>query len=718
MSVDKQTKSLPSPGPYIAEVVNHLDTSFMGALKVVLTTDVPGFVNDPSNALPVQYMSPFYGVTSARFLGNDSANFNHTQKSYGMWMIPPDIGSKVMVIFINGQTDQGYWIGCVPSEDKFENHMVPGIAASSHVELTPAQRSKFGSDITSLPVAEYNKKVYNGKVPNPDSVGRPLHPFAYRLLEQGLLADTVRGITSSGARREVPSQVFGISTPGPLDTSNGAQRGDISFGKGVMAPVSRLGGTTFVMDDGDLNGNNELVRIRTRTGHQILLHNSEDLIYIANSKGTAWMEFTSAGKIDIYAADSISIHSQGDFNFRADRDVNLEAGRNVNIAALGSSFGQAGGNVTLSAQGSSNIIGNDMYIQAVGGFNLTVAKDYNTSVGGVSNHTASGNLSLKSNGLLALGAGSDLSMTGKSSITMTAGVINQNGPKATPPTAANPTTPALLNLFSVTANSTASTWAGSHYKSDGIQSIMQRVPSHEPWDGHENNNPALFSFNYTDSNITASSGSTSVQSASQPFQGKAGPTSDRGTVRGAYTPWAMDDAFLAKVTQVARSLTFQPIDLIARMLSETAYTMDPSIKNPRSSATGLIQFISSTAASLGTTTGQLAQLSRVQQMDYVYRYFHDLWHWPDPKIPSPSIGHVYSTIFIPARAHTLDVNTILVSKTFEPWNYTPNAPYFDPSGLGYITIGMMSNIGNQKKAEAIAILRKAGKNPDFSPITQ
>ena len=46
---------------------------------------------------------------------------------------------------------------------------------------------------------------------------------------------------------------------------------------------------------------NELVRLRTRTGHQILMHNSEDLIYIGNAKGTTWIEMTANGKIDIFA---------------------------------------------------------------------------------------------------------------------------------------------------------------------------------------------------------------------------------------------------------------------------------------------------------------------------------------------------------------------------------------------------------------------------------
>jgi hypothetical protein len=58
-------------------------------------------------------------------------------------------------------------------------------------------------------------------------------------------------------------------------------------------------------------------------------------VYIVNNTGTAWIEFTQDGKIDVYANDSVSIHTQNDMNFRAERDVNIEAGRNVNIKATG-----------------------------------------------------------------------------------------------------------------------------------------------------------------------------------------------------------------------------------------------------------------------------------------------------------------------------------------------------------------------------------------------
>jgi len=247
----------------------------MGGMEVALVRGIPNNVHQQADTYHVRYLNPFYGVTSVRFEGNNSSDFNDVQKSYGMWMIPPDVGTTVMVIFINGDPNQGFWMGCV--QDKYQNHMVPGIAASLETAMTEEQRKKYGT--TYLPVAEFNKKTHLPNNPNIEKILKPIHPFADRLLAQGLLLDTIRGVTSTSARREVPSSVFGISTPGPIDTSPGAKRGKIGYSGNLQAPVSRLGGSTFVMDDGDVNGQNELVRIRTRTGHQILLHNSRPYLH-------------------------------------------------------------------------------------------------------------------------------------------------------------------------------------------------------------------------------------------------------------------------------------------------------------------------------------------------------------------------------------------------------------------------------------------------------
>jgi hypothetical protein len=349
-SVNPGDQAPPRPGPFLAKVVGNLDQEYMGGLTVQLMK--PGG-NDAvdGQTIPVKMLTPFYGTTGVGNVGVDPNDYNNTQKSYGMWFVPPDVGTIVLVFFIDGNPKYGYWMGC--ALDDGMNFMLPGIAATQAVVEGGGR----------LPVAEYNKKLHEQMCVDTTKVKKPKHPFTSILEIQGLLKDDIRGVTTSSARRDIPSAVFGISTPGPLDKTPGSKTGDVGVKDNVQkgVPVSRLGGTTFVMDDGDDKflrktkasegppvymaveqgekggdvkiPHNELVRIRTRTGHQILLHNSEDLIYIGNARGTTWIELTSNGKIDIYAEDSISLHTKQDFNVTADRDINLTARGVINLNA-------------------------------------------------------------------------------------------------------------------------------------------------------------------------------------------------------------------------------------------------------------------------------------------------------------------------------------------------------------------------------------------------
>lgn len=384
------TQKLASPGPFLAKVVNNIDPMKQGSLEVELLRNIGN--NDSANqqTFVVRYLSPFYGVTDIELTGSDPSEFNHTQKSYGFWMVPPDTGAIVMVIFVDNDPGQGFWMGCV--QDAYMNHMIPGLAGSaatqeqfreSDTETWKEKKSTqehFGT--TNVPVGEINRTaIRNGVTTSStlvDSIKKPVHPIAERLFEQGTLDDPVRGTATHTARRESPSNVYGISTPGPLDKRQNAQKGNIGRADNKINKfISRLGGHSIVMDDGndrklrktkpwegpaeyanleagESDGlveypQDEAFRIRTRTGHQILLHNSEDLIYITNARGTAWIEMTSNGKIDIYAQDSISIRSEQDFNFVAERDFNVHANRSVNFHAASAYSVNAVNNASVSS---------------------------------------------------------------------------------------------------------------------------------------------------------------------------------------------------------------------------------------------------------------------------------------------------------------------------------------------------------------------------------
>jgi peptidoglycan hydrolase-like protein with peptidoglycan-binding domain len=78
--------------------------------------------------------------------------------------------------------------------------------------------------------------------------------------------------------------------------------------------------------------------------------------------------------------------------------------------------------------------------------------------------------------------------------------------------------------------------------------------------------------------------------------------------------------FIDGVEKMAERLGTQPEYVLAAMSFETGGRFDPSVQN-NIGATGLIQFLKSTAQGLGTTTDKLAKMSAVAQLQFVEKYF-------------------------------------------------------------------------------------------------
>lgn len=513
MPIEKRTQSQLSDGKVgtgimLAKVVGYLDPSFMCGLEVTLLDNQGATIGEDSQTFPVKYASPFYGVTAYENMGLNKTDWNDSQQSYGMWFPTVEIGTTVLVVFVGGNPAMGYFIGCVPG--RFATQMIPAIGGTLDYEASADQKKKYDT-AQPLPVVEFNRKTNSAeKSLNVDKIKKPVHPIADVFLKQGLLEDDVRGVTTTSSRRNVPNSVFGISTPGPFNRGEGTKKQFLGKKKSLSSvpiPVSRLGGTTLVMDDGDdqyqrikpantgpveyadtLNGEkgdpnipyNEYFRIRTRTGHQLLMHNSEDLIYIGNAQGTSWIEMTSNGKIDIYAQDSVSIHTENDLNIRADRDINLEAGRNVNIKAAAdySNGAQAdgggfeSGRVYIESRYDTKLVVN-------GNGYITTTTDLNVYTGASNKFTAG-----TTTHILSGGAHYE-----------TAATINMNGAAATK--AKN--TKAIATHENIKTSSKEK-WEGKNrYNSKNLlKSIVKRVPMHEPWALHENQAPAQLTPDNTD----------------------------------------------------------------------------------------------------------------------------------------------------------------------------------------------------------------------------
>lgn len=294
-------------GVFVGFVKDAQDVQKNGRLRVWIP-ELGSSPENPDGWIIVNYCSPFAGATNVDTISkSDLESFEGTQTSYGMWMVPPDINNQVLIMFINGDASRGIWIGSLYNQ--YMNNMVPAMAADSKNWQYPGKQ---------VPVAEYNK--WDTKVTQPD---RAFHPYEKTKFKgvgnQGLITDKGRGVTTSSARRESPSSVFGILTPGPVVTDTSDPR-----------KIRRKGGSSFVMDDGT---GSEYIQLATKTGAQIRIDETNGFVYLINRDGTAWVQMDKDGNVDIFGAKDISMRAQRDLNIRADRNVNIEAGQNIFMKA-------------------------------------------------------------------------------------------------------------------------------------------------------------------------------------------------------------------------------------------------------------------------------------------------------------------------------------------------------------------------------------------------
>jgi hypothetical protein len=105
------------------------------------------------------------------------------------------------------------------------------------------------------------------------------------------------------------------------------------------------------MDDGDLTGQDNLIRIRTSKGHQITMSDDGNCLYICHANGQAYIELGQEGTLDVYTTNSVNLRSQGTINLHADEDINMFAGRNINMKSTQGTTMQSDADMTVSNKG-------------------------------------------------------------------------------------------------------------------------------------------------------------------------------------------------------------------------------------------------------------------------------------------------------------------------------------------------------------------------------
>ena len=435
--------------PLFGIVKDNIDPIRSGRLQVYIS-DLGGLDPDDSNSwVTVSYMTPFYGVTTPSGANTGYGEYIKNPNSYGMWNSQPDLGTTVICIFINGDPNYGFWIGCVPQPEALQ--MVPAIGGTDNIVANAGEAKGLGGAIR-LPVVNLNTN--NAGIANSNKFltdAKPVHSYVASILaQQGLIRDPIRGVIGSSAQRETPSRVgWGVSTPGRPIYEGGFTDETIAdaatSGKGAgLKVVARRGGHTLVMDDGDILGRDQLVRIRSSLGHQILMSDDGQTLFIIHANGQSYVELGKEGTIDMYSTNSFNVRTQGDLNLHADNNININAGKQLNISA---------DTIAINSENqTTQKVGTDFSLYASGTFTTKV------------------------DGKMSFASGADSSFYSDAITYFNGSKINLNtGASSLVPQEVKPLP---IVAHTDTLNDATKGWLAAPGK---LLSIVSRAPAHAPW---------------------------------------------------------------------------------------------------------------------------------------------------------------------------------------------------------------------------------------------
>lgn len=417
---------------YFAEVMDTRDPMHAGRVKVwIMGQDIPK--NDPKRWMIARHVSSYYGNSPIPASGG-----NLSVNSYGSNNSIPYTGTIVAVFFpaISGENVTPYWFGC-PMDDIINRNL-----------------QGYGSNPPKL--------EQNPNLPNTEPT--VFSPLDEAIKTQGLEKDKLRGYSTASLNRgDFPTSTGSISPLGNTITCDDGWSPNDPTGdwdsdpKNNVLSVNKVEHAKVPWNSNIRNPDQNTRyygghRFRTRSGTQILISDS-GFIYLINKDGTAWVELSDDGYIDCYSKAGINARSEGDINLHSDKDVNIEAGGDINLFTP-SSFNINASNI--SADCSLASFSQDI---AAGGMSATVG-NFNTLYS------------------------SQAQITGVFAGTLQGTAYMAMMPAIVPTVCPFPSTPEPVNIK---INSMKANMVDTEVGSDTMASINTRVPTHEPYAGHDLN---------------------------------------------------------------------------------------------------------------------------------------------------------------------------------------------------------------------------------------
>lgn len=410
MTRQRQLSQLNPPkrlfeGVTVGTVVDTNDPQQNGRIRVVCPALNDRF-DSKINEIPwAMYMSPFGGTTSKGTRGPNDDSTNG-KVAYGMWAIPK-IGAQAVVMCIDGNPMQRIWIGCLPGQ--FTNHTLPhGRFFSKSNDLLPSGNPPIGPVSSS---EEPIQPLYNNFQEAFKNTSLTVnYEWATRGADyQATAVDAgILHLTSSFLPDDKGVNVGNkFITQGYAESNITSDLGSKSTGlhyDSLVYSLTSPGFHSISMDDRDENCR---MRLRTTAGHQIILDDTNERIYISTAKGKNWIEMDQEGNIDIYTDNKVSVHAKKDINLISDETVRLYGAQGIHM--------YSGGNINIQTQAEFNVLANN---------NATIYSPNQVKV------QSGNNLHIKSGGVMFITSTGDMNLNSSGQILETGSIIHLNGPPA------------------------------------------------------------------------------------------------------------------------------------------------------------------------------------------------------------------------------------------------------------------------------------------------
>lgn len=359
-------------------VVNTNDPQQMGRVQVNIPSQTFGPQQDVSESLPwASYASPFAGVDQFSTRGPGGEGDTHPEwgsdtdgsVAYGFWGIPK-VGTRVLICSVDNDPNQVYWFACL-----YPNATPHTMPHGRFATRTPGGATGPDGPLSSTehpikPLHANMKKAFGG----PGNF-----EWRTRAADYQVSAVTQRRLESTFSVMKIQSQIpddlefrigeadgnnfgralnhrqgYARSRLDPeKDTTNEYHTDNsIDTDKNLESSVTSITSPGFHALSMDDRPENCRMRLRTSTGHQIILDDTNERIYVSTNEGRNWIEMDSDGHVYVYSEESVSINADGDINLTAGKTIRATAGEGIHFETPGEMRTHVGGDQHKQVDGN------------------------------------------------------------------------------------------------------------------------------------------------------------------------------------------------------------------------------------------------------------------------------------------------------------------------------------------------------------------------------